>query len=304
MMNVKPAALALAPIIACAAAFLATGASGGAQSAAAPAAVHVAATASAVPEPGPTIATHRVGQIFDYSLHGEVGQTISGRDASGRAVDQRATATTLTGRERIAIKQTSTRGMTLHRSGAITASVAGRPVSKPGTGWTLVNRDGTVVRDHGTLGGLFLLPLGFLGERAVDGGATIAVGDSWSGKLGTKLYGMTARPQMKFSVMGTRFVLGTSVFSVEATGTVPMKEPVVTNSGEMLGYAIGTAHITLNFDYDRANARVVAMDLRVQDDLRLSGGSKAARGKVSDSQRYLVALDAGSISASAISRSL
>jgi hypothetical protein len=192
----------------------------------------------------------------------------------------------------------------LHRSGAITASVAGRPVSKPGTGWTLVNRDGTVVRDHGTLGGLFLLPLGFLGERAVNGGATIAVGDSWSGKLGTKLYGMTARPQMKFTVTGTRFVLGTSVFSVEATGTVPMKEPVVTNSGDMLGYATGTARITLNFDYDRANARVVAMDLRVQDDLRLSGGKKAARGKVSDTQRYLVALDAGSISASAISRSL
>jgi hypothetical protein len=306
MMNVKPAALALAlaPIIASAAAFLVIGASNGSQSAAAPAAVHVASTASAVPNPGPTITTHRVGQVFDYSLHGEVGQTISGRDASGRAVDQRAAATTLTGRERIAIKQTSTRGMTLHRSGAITASVAGRPVSKPGTGWTLVNSDGTVVRDHGTLGGLFLLPLGFLGERAVNGGATIAVGDSWSGKLGTKLYGMTARPQMKFSVTGTRFVLGTSVFSVQATGTVPMKEPVVTNSGEMLGYATGTAHITLSFDYDRANARVVAMDLRVQDDLRLSGGSKAARGKVSDSQRYLVALDAGSISASAISRSL
>ena len=304
MMTVKPASLALAPLLACATAILVMGATDGVQSAAAPAADHVASTASAVPDPGPTITTHRVGQIFNYSLHGEVGQTIVGRDASGRAVDQRAAATTLTGRERIAIKQTSPRGMTLHRSGAITASVAGRPVSKPGSGWTLVNRDGTVVRDHGTLGGLFLLPLGFLAERAVNGGATIVVGDSWSGKLGTKLYGMTARPQMKFSVTGTRFVLGTSVYSVQATGTVPMKEPVVTNSGEMLGYATGTARVTLNFDYDRANARVVAMDLRVQDDLRLTGGSKSARGKVSDTQRYLVALDAGSISASAISRAL
>ena len=46
------------------------------------------------------------------------------------------------------------------------------------------------------------------------------------------------------------------------------------------------------------------MDLRVQDDLKLSGGGrKSAQGKVSDTQRYLVALDAGSISASAISRS-
>jgi hypothetical protein len=248
--------------------------------------------------------SHRVGQIFNYSLHGEVGQSILGRDAAGRAVDQLATATTLTGRERIAVKQTSAHGITLHRSGAITASVAGRPVSKPGQGWTLVDGNGIIVRDHGTLGGLFLLPLGFLGERAVNGGADLTIGESWMGKLGTKLYGMTARPTMTYLVSGTRFVLGTSVFSIEATGTVPMKEPVVTNAGEMLGYATGKAHLTLRFDYDRSNARVVAMDLRVQDNLRLSGGAKAARGKVSDIQRYLVALDAGSISASAISRSL
>ena len=154
------------------------------------------------------------------------------------------------------------------------------------------------------MGGLFLLPLGFLGERSVNGGAALTVGGSWYGKLGTKLYGMTARPEMHFVVTGTRFVLGTSVFSIEASGTVPMKEPVVTNAGEMLGYATGNARISLRFDYDRPNARVVAMDLRVQDDLKLNGGAKAARGKVSDVQRYLVALDAGSISASAISRSL
>jgi len=303
MMNVKPPAFALAPILACAASFLIIGASDAGDRAAAPAAVQAVATSAALPDPEATIVPHRVGQVFDYSLHGEVGQSISGRDASGHSVDQRSVATTLTGRERIAIKQASSRGLTLHRSGTITATVAGRPVSKPGTGWTLVNGDGTVVRDHGTLGGLFLLPIGFLGERAVKGGAALAAGDSWSAKLGTKLYGMIARPSMKFVVTGTRFVLGTSVFSVEATGTVPMKEPVVANSGEMLGYATGTAHITLNFDYDRAHARVVAMDLRVQDDLRLTGRSKA-QGKVSDSQRYLVALDAGSISASAISRSL
>lgn len=300
LMN-KPLAVALAPILACAIALLVR-APIDADPAAAP--IGDAAAAPQAPDPIATISTHRVGQIFNYSLHGEVGQSILGRDASGRAVDQRAMATTLTGRERIAIKQTSSQGITLHRSGAITASVAGRPVSKPGTGWTLVNGEGTVVRDQGTLGGLFLLPLGFLGARAVNGGAVLTIGETWSGKLGTKLYGMVARPKMNYVVTGTRLVLGTSVFSIEATGSVPMREPVVTNTGEMLGYATGNARINLRFDYDRANARVVAMDLRVQDDLKLSGGTKAAHGKVSDTQRYLVALDAGSISASAISRSL
>jgi hypothetical protein len=297
----KPIAVALAPFLACAIALLVR-APIDAEPAIAP--IGDAAAAPQAPDPIASISTHRVGQIFNYSLHGEVGQSILGRDASGRTVDQRATATTLTGRERIAIKQTSPQGITLHRSGAITASVAGRPVSKPGAGWTLVNGDGTVVRDHGTLGGLFLLPLGFLGERAVNGGAALTIGGTWSGKLGTKLYGMVARPKMNYIVTGTRLVLGASVFSIEATGTVPMREPVVTNTGELLGYATGNARINLRFDYDRANARVVAMDLRVQDDLRLSGGAKSAHGKVSDTQRYLVALDAGSISASAISRSL
>lgn len=299
----KPIAFALVPVLACMSTLM--GWSPGVANVGV-ATVSDPATTVASPASDPTaaISAHRVGQIFNYSLHGEVGQSISGHDATGHAVDQRAITTTLTGRERIAVRQTSTRGITLHRSGTITASVAGRPVSKPGTGWTLVNGDGTVVRDHGTLGGLFLLPLGFLGERAVNGGAALSIGSTWSGKLGTKLYGMTARPQMKYSVTGTRFVLGTSVFSISATGSVPMKEPVVTNTGETLGFATGKAYITLHFDYDRANARVVAMDLRVQDDLRLSGAAKAARGGVSDVQRYLVALDAGSISASAISRSL
>jgi hypothetical protein len=302
LMN-KPTAVILAPLLALAVVCF-VAAPIDADQAVAPAGGSADAMAPQAPEPVSTITAHHVGQIFNYSLHGEVGQSILGRDASGRAVDQRATATTLTGRERIAIKQTSSQGITLHRSGAITASVEGRPVSKPGTGWTLVNGDGTVVRDHGTLGGLFLLPLGFLGERAVNGGAALAIGGSWSGKLGTKLYGMTARPKMNYVVTGTRLVLGTSVFSIEATGTVPMREPVVTNTGEMLGYATGSARISLRFDYDRLNARVVAMDLRVQDDLKLPGGSKYGQGKVSDVQRYLVALDAGSISASAISRSM
>ncbi|HLJ83046.1 MAG TPA: hypothetical protein VKT51_02570 [Candidatus Eremiobacteraceae bacterium] len=260
-----------------------------------------------LPSPTPTssaIAAHRAGQIYDYSLHGEVGQSIVGSDALGRAVDQRAMPTTLNGRERVAIKEASSDGLTLHRSGAITATVAGRPVSKPGTGWTLVNAEGVVVRDHGTLGGLFLLPLGFLGERAVKGGAVLAIGDSWGGKLGTKLYGMTARPELSFSVTGMRYVLGQSVYSIDATGTVPMREPVVTNTGVLLGYASGSAKLDLRFDYDRANARVVALDLTVRDTLTMSGTGKSARGKVEDTQRYLVALDAGSISASAVSRSL
>jgi hypothetical protein len=250
------------------------------------------------------IAAHRVGQIYDYSLHGEVAQSIVGNDALGRKVDQRAMATTLNGRERVAIKQAASDGLTLHRSGAITATVAGRPVSKPGTGWTLVSGDGVVLRDHGTLGGLFLLPLGFLGERAVKGGAVLAIGDAWTGKLGTKLYGMTARPDLSFSVAGMRYVLGQSVYTINATGTVPMREPVVTNTGVMLGYASGSAKIDLRFDYDRANARVVALDLTVRDTLTMSGTGKTAHGSVMDTQRYLVALDAGSISASAVSKSL
>ncbi len=264
-------------------------------------------SAPATPMASPTvgaIAPHRVGQIYDYSLHGEVGQSIAGNDAFGRKVDQKAMHTTLNGRERIAIKQTSAEALTLHRSGAITATVAGRPVSKPGSGWTLVNRDGIIIRDHGTLGGLFLLPLGFLGERAVKSGDALAIGDTWMGKLGTKLYGMTARPEMTFAVTGMRYVLGTSVFSIESKGTVPMREPVVTNAGMMLGYATGTARLDLRFDYDRANARLVAMDLTVTDSLSLAGSAKSAHGSVVDTQHYLVALDANSISAAAVSPAL
>src|SRR5471030_1286614 len=163
-MNNKPIAFVLAPVLACMSALM-SGSPVAANLDIAPVS-DSAATVAPTADPAAAISAHRVGQIFNYSLHGEVGQSISGRDATGRSVDQRAITTTLTGRERIAVRQTSPRGITLHRSGAITASVAGRPVSKPGTGWTLVNGDGTVVRDHGTLGGLFLLPLGFLGERA------------------------------------------------------------------------------------------------------------------------------------------
>src|ERR1700682_3887057 len=43
------------------------------------------AAAMAAPDPVSTISMHHVGQIFNYSLHGEVGQSILGRDASGRA---------------------------------------------------------------------------------------------------------------------------------------------------------------------------------------------------------------------------
>src|ERR1022692_3238742 len=83
MMNVKPPAFALAPILACAASFLIIGASDAGDRAAAPAAVQAVATSAALPDPEATIVPHRVGQVFDYSLHGEVGQSISGRDASG-----------------------------------------------------------------------------------------------------------------------------------------------------------------------------------------------------------------------------
>ena len=105
-------------------------------------------------------------------------------------------------------------------------------VTKPGQGWSLVDAQGRVVRDSGKLGGLFLLPLPFLGEFAVKAGNDLAIGDQWSGKLGTKLYGMTSQPELHFIVSGTRSVLGVHVFTIAATGTVPMKEPVMTASGE------------------------------------------------------------------------
>jgi hypothetical protein len=223
-------------------------------------------------------------------------QSILARDVLGQRVDQPGMPTSLDGREHIAIKQISGSGITLHRSGLIVAVVPNaKPQQKAGKSWTLVRDDGSIARDTGSLGGVFLLPLPFLGERSVNDGGDLQVGSHWTDKLGTKLYGMIARPTMDFQITGQRLVLGVDIFDVEAQGTAPMKEAVFSNTGEALGYAIGTAHITVQGQYDHVNHRMLSMEVDVQDTLRLSGSTKHAQGTVDDQQHYVVELDPASL---------
>jgi hypothetical protein len=240
--------------------------------------------------------THRVGDAFDYTVHGSMAQSILAHDVLGQRVSQPGTPTALDGREHIAIKQVSDSGITLHRSGLIVAVVPNaKPQQKAGKSWTLVRDDGSIARDTGNLGGVFLLPLPFLGDKSLNAGSDLQVGSHWTDKLGTRLYGMTARPSMDFQVSGQRLVLGVDVFDVDAEGTVPMKEPVFSNSGEALGYAIGTAHVTVHGQYDHVNHRMLSMDVDVVDSLHLSGSAKHAQGTVSDHQHYVVELDPASL---------
>jgi hypothetical protein len=255
------------------------------------------ADGAALPLALPSSRPHAVGDVFNYSLHGTLSQSIVGHDPFGRQVRQVATPTVLQGRERIAVKAISAQGLALHRSGSVVATFNGKSSStQSGTGWTLVTPLGNVEdRKGSTLGGLFLLPLGFLADRAVNGGATPNVGDRWNAKLGMTLFGMAAQPRLSFSVVGTRRVFGMTVLNLVATGSAPVKEPVVTNDGIALGNAVGTAHVTLRCDYDPASLRAVSMDIVVWADLRLATSRHGASGKVSDRQRYLVALDADSL---------
>jgi hypothetical protein len=226
---------------------------------------------------------------------------ITGHDAFGRAVRQAAVATLVLGRERIAIKSISTTGLALHRSGTIVATFKGRSSpAQTGTGWTLVTPRGLVEdRKGSTLGGLFLLPLGFLGDQAVSGGTVLHQGDRWISKLGVALFGMQARPMMSFQVIGTREVFGTTVYSLTAVGSAPVVEPVVTNEDIALGNARGTAHVTLHCDYDPHLMRTVSMDIDVVDVLRIVSKGHAPTGTVNDHQHYLVALDEATIQAGA-----
>jgi hypothetical protein len=256
------------------------------------------AAASAV-APVTAESTHRVGDAFDYTVHGSMAQSILAHDVLGQRVSQPGTPTALDGREHIAIKQISGSGITLHRSGLIVAVVPNaKPQQKAGKSWTLVRADGSIASDTGNLGGVFLLPLPFLGERSLNAGTELEVGSHWTEKLGTKLYGMTARPTMDFQISGQRLVLGVDVYDLEAEGTVPMKEPVFSNSGEALGYAIGTAHIVVRGQYDHVNHRMLSMDVDVEDSLRLSGATKHAQGTVGDHQHYVVELDPASLATS------
>lgn len=241
---------------------------------------------------------HRVGDAFDYTIHGSVAQAITAHDPLGQRVQQPATPTALDGREHVAIQQISQNGITLERSGLIVAVVPNaKPEKRLGKGLTLVRDDGSIARDTGNLGGAFLLPLPFLGDRSMNAGSDLAAGARWTEKLGTKLYGMTARPTMTFEVTGQHLVLGVDVFEIDAEGSAPMREPIVSNTGESLGYATGTAHITMHGEYDRINRRMIAMQVQVRDSLHLSGPNKHNRGVVGDEQQYVLELDPASIAA-------
>jgi hypothetical protein len=239
---------------------------------------------------------HRVGDAFDYTVRGSMTQAILANDSLGKRINQPGTPTSLDGREHVAIKQISPQGITLHRSGLIVAVVSNQSRKKSGNGWTLVRDDGSIAKDTGDLGGVFLLPLPFLGERSINEGLDLAVGTQWSDKLGTKLYGMTARPTMDFQIMGQHLALGVNVYEIEAVGTVPMKEPIVSNTGEALGYATGTAHISVHGEYDPANHRMISMDVDLVDTLRISGAAHHG-GTVDDHQHYIVELDPASLAA-------
>jgi len=241
---------------------------------------------------------HLVGDALDYSLRGTLSQAIAGHDQFGRAIAQPAVPTDLEGRERVAVKAVDAQGLSLHRSGTIVATFKGRSSpSQTGAGWTLVTPQGEVRdRKGSTLGGLFLLPLAFMADRAVNGGALPVVGERWTAKLGMALFGMTAQPRLRFHVIGTRQIFGVVVYTLSATGTAPVREPVVTNDGVALGDAVGTSRVLLHCDYDPAQRRAVSMDILVAADLRI-GAHEKARGSVTERQHYLVALDTASFEA-------
>lgn len=245
--------------------------------------------------------THRIGQTYTYVLHGRMSQSINGHDPLGAKVRQPAAPAAIDGSENIAIKSISsaTGAMTLRRTGTMVATVSGKH-DKPllHAGVTVVDLYGAVVRDNNKLGGVFLLPLPFLADRAMKSGLDLSVGDQWSGKLGVKLFGMLATPLLRYQVVGTSSLPGIKLFKISATGTAPMKEPIVSNSGYALGFASGTAWVTLQAEYDPVNRRVVSLKVDVRDTLQLFGPNSKLAGMVRDRERYDVSLDAASLMAS------
>ena len=239
-----------------------------------------------------------IGDAFDYTIHGSMLQAITARSPLGTKVRQPGTPTELQGSEHVAVSQIGEQNITLNRSGHIVAVVSDKSVKSAGRGLTVVRDDGSIARDSGNLGGVFLLPLPFLGEKAMNAGADLAVGARWTDKLGTKLYGMTARPMMTFEVTSQHLMLGLDVFEIVAEGNAPMKEPVVSNSGEALGYAMGMAHVTIHGQYDHVNHRMLSMDVAVQDELKLAGASSRSAGTVGDTQHYVLELAPTSIASS------
>src|SRR5579864_4666696 len=69
--------------------------------------------------------THHIGETLDYSLHGEMSQTIIGKDAFGRSIRQSSAPTSIKGHENISITGLSPNLVSLQRSGEVTAIVTG-----------------------------------------------------------------------------------------------------------------------------------------------------------------------------------
>jgi len=259
-----------------------------------------AAGADPLPPTAPAApAAHKVGQTFAYVLQGHVSQSIDGRDPFGHRVHQTGAPTSIDGHENITITgiAPASGSLRLRRSGSVYAIVSGHKKGVARTAWTIVSPRGSIVRDNNKLGGIFLLPLPFLGSESVKSGAGLSVGDAWGAALPIKLFGMISVPTMRFHVLGARSVLGFDVYTISATGSAPMKEPIVTNAGYAMGYALGTAWLAVRADYDFTNRRVVSMTIDVRDTLQLFGSHNKVAGTVRDRQRYDVALDADSLMA-------
>jgi len=228
-----------------------------------------------------------------------MAQSVAGRDPFGHKIAQAGLPTAIDAKETIAISSVSpaTLDLTLHRSGSVWATVSGKKKGITRTAWTEISARGTILRDNNKLGGVFLLPVPFLGDRSMNAGAALNVGDAWSGKLGIKLFGMMASPTMRFRVTGARALLGNIVYSIAASGSAPMKEPIVTNAGYAVGNASGTAWISLTADYDFTSRRAISMTVDVRDTLQLFGPKNKVAGTVRDRQRYAVEIDANSLMA-------
>ena len=224
-----------------------------------------------------------------YHLHGVVAQAIKARDRFGRRYDQPASMSRLEGREEIVIRQTSPGALALERSGRIVAVVREKSSPRSGRARTELRSDGSLARDDGKLGGIFLFPLPFLATHSINGGAELHVGDRFTQSLGTKLFGMRAPPRVILAV-GAESPAG-DTYMLTGSGAAPMKEFTVAADGTALGYASGTAHLTLSCDYDRRNLRARALTVDVRDTLRLTDASHRTIGTVKDTQHYRITLE-------------
>jgi len=233
---------------------------------------------------------HHVGERESYLLRGEISQGLSGRDFSGRAVNQPAVLTRLDGRERLDIVGLNGRKLVVRRSGSLVAAVGGKSARRSGSSLTVLNASGSLARDDGKLGGLFLLPLPFLHDRSLNLAAVLPRGGRFGASLGAPLFGMSAAPTLAFTVLGRRTTAGARVVRFSGTGNAPMKELIVAADGTALGYVIGRAQLTVRCDYDPEHGRVAELEVVLRDRLHLIGKQRRANATVTDYQHYVVTL--------------